>query len=334
MTKIFFVASLLCALMLAACATVASTPTPTPAPAKGGTIRVGFSSDADMGDVPTLMALDLLTAEGYTVQPTFFSAADIEMAALAKGDIDIGNGSLRNAWQAISKGGELRTIMEQIANDWLMVSTPDLKMCIDLTGKRLAFTNSSSSNKTMSDAYFQTNCPSVQPQIVFIANSDARAAALLAHQIDATPIEVADWIHVQNQAPDQFHIMIDFAKALPNLKATGVQVNQSFAQKNPDAVKDYLTAVLTVYRSIREHPETLKAAAIKFIKLDSTDADKVVDAYLKANLWDVNGGLTQDAVQYSIDFYAGAKSIPDGLTTDKVADLSYLNAVLATIGKK
>ena len=332
MTKMFFVAALLAGLVLAACATVA--PTPTPAPAKSGTLRVGFSSDADMGDVPTLMALDALTAEGYTVQPTFFSAADVEMAAIDKGDIDIGNGSVRNAWTAIAKGGNLRTIMEQISNDWLMVSTPDLKTCNDLTGKRLAFTNSASSNKAMSDAFFQTNCPSVQPQIVFIANSDARAAALLANQIDATPIELADWIHVQNQAPDKFHIMIDFAQALPNLKATGVQVNQTFAQKNPAMVKDYLTAVLTVYRNIHDHPETLKAAAIKDIKLDTADADKVTDAYLSQNLWNIDGGLTKEAIQYSIDFYSKSGSIPSGLTADQVSDLSYLSAVLTTIGKK
>src|SRR5689334_11591296 len=127
MKKLLFIAALIMGLVLAACS-VLTPPAPTPSK-KSETIRVGFSSDADMGDVPTLMALDMLTTEGYTVQPTFFSAADVEMAAIDKGDIDIGNGSVRNAWGAIAKGGNLRTVMEQIANDWLMVSTPDLKTC-------------------------------------------------------------------------------------------------------------------------------------------------------------------------------------------------------------
>lgn len=58
-------------LMLFVCLTACASPAATPAP-KTGTLRVGFSTEADVSDVPSLMAHDRLRAEGYTVETNFF----------------------------------------------------------------------------------------------------------------------------------------------------------------------------------------------------------------------------------------------------------------------
>ena len=68
--------------------------------------------------------------------------------------------------------------------------------------------------------------------------------------------------------------------------------------------------------------------------MDPAAAKQVGDVYLKANVWDPNGSLTRENVQYTIDFLTGIKSLPAGLKADDVADLSYLNAVLDEIGRR
>jgi hypothetical protein len=46
-----------------------------------------------------------------------------------------------------------------------------------------------------------------------------------------------------------------------------------------------------------------------------------------------DGGLTIERLQKTIDFLVAAKGLPDGLQADHVADRSYLDAVLAAIGR-
>lgn len=315
-------------LLLAACAN----PTPTPAP-KTGTLRVSFSTEADVSDVPTLMALERLRAEGYTVETNFFSAADVQVAALAQGSVDIGNGSTRTAWNVVGKGVEIATIAEQAADAWSIVAIPAIKTCADLHRERVALTSSSSLNAALLNAYLK-NCPGTEPQILTIANSSARAAALLAGELDATPLELADVVELDDKAPAQFHTLVNFATELPQLKTTGVHVSRAFAQQHPDLVRAYLKALLTVHRELRANPQLLADAIARHLKMDAATAKRLGDAYMARNIFDVNGGMTRDGIAYSVDFFTRTGSLPEGLTADKVADLSYLEQTLEEIGRE
>jgi hypothetical protein len=74
--------------------------------------------------------------------------------------------------------------------------------------------------------------------------------------------------------------------------------------------------------------------AVEQLKLDSNAAKTLVDAYLAANAWDPNGALTRENIQYTLDFLKQTKDVPAELTFEDVADLSYLNAVLAELGRR
>lgn len=326
------------ALVSSACAasvspTGAATVKP-PTPPKSGTIRIGFSSSVDMGDVPSYMAHELLTAQGYTLQVITFASADLQAAALAQGELDIANGGVRPIWIAIGKGADARTIMEQVANAWMLVAKSEYTACADLQGKRIAFTSAAALNRALFDAYVQQQCPGLKFETLLISGSESRMAALLAGELDAAPLELADWIQMQQKAPQRFNGMVDFARELPTLKTTGVYVRRAFAEQKPEAVRDYIRALLTVHRALRVDPAQLQNAAVKFLKVDPATAQTITQAYLARQMWDVNGGLTRQAVQFSIDFFTKIKSIPEGLTVEAVADLSYLDAVLAEIGRK
>ncbi|HZQ11161.1 MAG TPA: ABC transporter substrate-binding protein [Anaerolineae bacterium] len=322
------------ALIMGGCGVpLASAPTPTPAK-KSGTIRMAFPTEADTGDVPALMAFELLKDEGYTVQPTFFANPDVSVAAVAKGDVDISHGSTRTHWAAVQKGGDIRTVMEQAADIWSLVTRPEFSKCADLDGRRVAVNSAGSISKALLDAYLKENCPNIKPEIVFISGSENRATAMQANQIDGTLLEVADILQLDHAAPGKYHSLINYSETFPKLKTTGVQVNGAFAAQHPDMVRDYLTALLTIHRRINENPQLLRDAFVKYLSMKPEDAKEITDAYLARRVWDVNGGLKADDVKYSIDFFTQSGSLEPGLTVEQVSDLSYLNAILEQIGRK
>jgi NitT/TauT family transport system substrate-binding protein len=280
------------------------------------------------------MAHALLAADGYDVAPTFFASPQLAADALARGQVDVGNGSVRTYWAAIAKGASVATVMEQAGNGWALVSTSEVRTCVDLHARRLAITGEGSVSAVMSGAYLRRRCPGVEPRIVTIAGSENRAAALLAGRVDAAPLELAESLYLAALGPGRFRTLVRFADDLPSVATTGVQVNRRWAAANPQAVRDYVRAVLSTHRRIARQPDLLAAEARARLRFDPTLVSGVVDAYLRANAWDVNGRLTDAVVRESLAFFVRSGSLPDSLTAERVADLSHLQQVLDDIGRR
>ncbi len=298
------------------------------------TIRVGFSSALDMGDLPSVMAQALLADSGITVEPLFFSSVELETVALAQGDVDIANGSNRTQWTAVAEGAQTLTIMEQVGNVWLLIAEAEIETCEALDGRAFALTSTGSLTSALTDAYLQSTCPEVEPELVFISGSENRAAALLSGDIAATPLELADWLRIESQAPGRFHVLANFAEVVPDVVVTGVHVNRDFAAQHPDRVRAYLRALLTIHRQLAAEPQGLAQAAVEHLSLSEEQAQRNAAAYLALDLWDSNGGMERDAIQKSLDFFIGIESVPEGLGPDDVADFSFLNQVLDEMGRQ
>ena len=118
------------------------------------------------------------------------------------------------------------------------------------------------------------------------------------------------------------------------LKTTGVYVNKDFAARQPQAVKDYIRAVLTVHRQIAEDPNILIPEINKWLPIDAEMFPQILEAQLSVNTWDVNGGMDEESMQFSLDFFTQAGTLASGLTVERISDLSYLNEVLDTIGRQ
>jgi len=134
-------------------------------------IRIAYSSQADVGDLPTLMALELLAGQGYAVLPTNYAQNTISIAALAEGDADVALGSMSAHWAAVSQGAPLVTVMEQVTNLWQIYAVLDVQECADLDGRPFAISGESASNYQMTVAYIQEHCPGAEPEIVIIQGS-------------------------------------------------------------------------------------------------------------------------------------------------------------------
>lgn len=297
-------------------------------------IRVAFSSTVDLGDIPSLMAHAGLVAQGYEVVPTFYARAQLAADALARGQVDIGNGSTRTYWAAVGKGADIVTVMEQVGNGWAIVAAPGIRTCGDLHERRFAITGDGSVSAALASAYLRDRCPGVEPRVVTIGGSEHRAAALLAGRIDAAPLELAESLYLAARAPGRFRTLVSFADALPFLVTTGIHVNRAWAQQHPRALRDYLGAVLATHRAIARQPGPLVREAQVRLRLDPSLVERIVEAHIRANVWDPNGRLTLASVRDSLAFFVRSASLPASLAPERVADLGALERVLDEIGRQ
>jgi NitT/TauT family transport system substrate-binding protein len=288
---------------------------------------------ADFQDLASLVALDELKRDGYTVEATFFAQSDLAVEALARGQVDVGFGNTRGHWAAIAQGAEIQTVMEQVSNGWSLVSRTDIESCAGLDGRKLAVGSEGSVAKAMVDAWMGESCPGVRPEVLIIPGSENRAAALLSGEIDATTAEPADVVQLLGGESDRFHILADFAARLPDLVTTGVQVNAEYARQNPQAVTALVVALLETHRHIAADPEVMTMAAVEHLGLEEDDVPAILEAHTRLAVWDRDGGLTREAIEYSLEFFTTNGSLEPGLTVDQVADLSFLNAALDEIGR-
>jgi NitT/TauT family transport system substrate-binding protein len=326
-TKIKWLSCMLLGLFITAC-------TPATPAIEPVTIRVGYSSSLDMADIPSLLANEALVKQGYIVEAIPFAEAELVVEALAGGDVDIASGSVGAYWTAIHKGAPIVTVMAHARNEWAIISTPDIQQCADLDGKRIAVNSEGSISTIMLKVYVRQTCPEIEPIYLTIGGSDNRAAAMLAGEVEAAPLEVADVIQMDLKAPGQFHTLLNFSQELPKLESTVLNVNTAFAAEHPQAVKDYLEAVLLTYRAIYDDPAALTAEAEKNLSIEADLLPRVIDAEFAIHLWDVNGGLTPESAQFTLDFFTASGDLEPGLILEQVIDFSYLDTVLAKIGRK
>ncbi len=307
---------------------------PGAAPFPKGEIRIGFVSEKGLDDLPVLEALDQLAQQGYKITPQFLSSSALVIAALAQGDLDITTSGTLTTWAATSKGANIRTIMERVANVWGVVATDDIKQCSDLAGKRLNVSNLTGINKTMTDAYINANCPGIKYDELYLSNSQNALAALTAGQVDASIMQRANVALLDAQFPGRYRELTRFAVLFPKVRVTGISVNGKFASEHRAAVLDFVRTLLTFHRRFKQDPSSAQSAAIRQLDLDPATLTIQVQAYIDANVWDVNGGMDSKAIQYTLDFYKRTSGLDSNLTAAQVTDLSYLNAVLDEIGRK
>ena len=185
--------------------------------------------------------------------------------------------------------------------------------------------------------WVNTKCPGTKPNYVIIAGSDNRVAALLANQIDASPVELGDAVTLDLKAADRYALLANFGADLPDLQATSVYFNAEWMAANPGSVLDVVKSMLTIYRKVDGNPTYLKEIAQKFVPnaLNKDTVDAAVKKYTDLKMFPTDGGLTDANLAYTAKFFGPA---PDGtgstaklLGVSAFADSTFLKLALGQI---
>lgn len=319
-------------LLITACS---SPPTAAPsAPtAKIKVLHLEVPVPPDISDIPRLIAVDSLQAQGYTIDPLSFNDTTVTIEAMERGDLDMAVISISSAWTAIQKGASIITIMDGSAISSLVAARAGIDECADLNGKRVGVASLKGSNAAMLASYISKHCPAAKPDYLIIAGKNNRIVALLAGDLDAAVVDLSDFLAIEADKQGQVYPLVDFSKEFPGLTTTALFVRRRLAEQSPETVKEVIRDILTARRRIRD-PQVLTDELVKRMGMGPDTARMTAKTYLARDMWDVNGGYTLDSVQQNIDFLVSVGGLAQGLKAKDGADLSYLNAVLDEIGRK
>ena len=293
-------------------------------------VRVAYTAQTDVGDLPSLMALQALEQAGYVTQATFYARPELAVEALARGDVEFASGGVRAFWAATVRGADLVMVMEHAENGYALVTAPDIVRCEQLTGRRLALSSPGAHPTGLGRAYLH-RCPGASPQILDMPGSGDRLAAFAAGAVDAVVIQRSDVVRLAARAPDAYRVLVRFEDVFPNLRFEGTFANRAFAGAHRPVVVDYLRARLAAVRRVLDDPSLLYDEARRWPMMGSLD-ERIVAAELADRTWDPDGGLQPSSVEATYDFLSRTGSLPASLDPARLADRSFLDAALDSLG--
>lgn len=290
---------------------------------------VGFTNPG-VPSVALLEAIEKLESDGYSIETPTVAEPELLVEGLVNGEFQFSSETTTAAFLGAQRGGDVKVIADLALNSWTLYGTEDIQECSDLDGKRLAIHSEAGVSTAMVRNYIESECPDITPNYLVIAGSPNRYAALLAGEIDASPLELADAIALENEAGDEFNRLTDFAESLPTVHPTTIYGNGEFMADNEQTTVDLLTALLEENRKIADDPAYLKELIDKHIG-DVPNVEEVSEAY--SGLFPPDGGLDEQAIEDTIEFAVDAGSIEEGLPPEDAADLSYLEAAIEELGE-
>lgn len=279
--------------------------------------------EPDLTSVPLMAAVDTIREAGFSVDVVELAEPELAIEGLAKGDYAISAEATSPALIAIEKGAPIRIIADVIGNQWAVYGNESIHECNDLIGRPVGIFSEGAVATAMVKEWVAAECAGGEPEYLVIGGSDVRAQALLSNQIDATALEISDVVTLTETADAQFNEIVNFGKALPHLHPQTVYANAEFLQSSPEAAQAFVDALVAEHVRINADPAYLVSLAVKYLGA-AEDATQlaIAQAYVDAGLFDA-AGLTEENVQATVDFFAGAGVIGK-LTTSQVADLSFL----------
>lgn len=342
------------ALLSTACASGTSSPTPasTPTSAAGSiTPSVAPSETASeaplaekrdfiisssvfgLSQVALLEAIDVLNNDGWNILAAELAQSELAAEGVASGQFHMSTGASNTVLQMVEGGADVKYVSDRVGNEWTIYAKSDITSCADLDGKRMAIHSPGAVSTAMVKDWINVNCPGTEPEYLVISGSQNRMAALQAGQVDASPLELADALQLDAESPDEFRLISSLAVELSDLHPTTLYAHGDFIRDYPGSIRAIIRAMLEENRKINADTSGAYLAQLHEKHLGEPIDPAIAQVYIELGIYPNDGGLTDEGVQFTLDFFTRAEVVQPGLTADQIADLSHLNAVLEEIGR-
>ncbi|MCG5214598.1 ABC transporter substrate-binding protein [Streptosporangium soli] len=298
-----------------------------------GTTADGTSSftvaviEPDITTVPILAAIDAVRQAGHEVKVVELAEPELAIEGLAKGDYAISAEATSPALIAIEQDAPIKIIADVVGNQWAIYGKPGISSCDDLSGRPFGIFSAGAVATAMAKEWVSTECGAGKvPKYLTIGGSDVRAQALVAGQLDATPLEISDVVTLESSGTSKFTQVADFGKSLPDVHPQTVYANAGFLAEHKQAAQTFVTALVREHAKINADPQHLVGLVAKHLPDEKpADVAEIAKRYVKAGLFDA-AALTEQNVQGTIDFFVRAGVIKQGMTAKDAADLSFIKA--------
>lgn len=294
-------------------------------------INIGHPSTISLYDVPVPITNERLNKNGWNVKSVEFIRTDLNSQALAQGTVQMAVSQILDPLRAIEKGSKVVFLMENNGGEFVMIAKKELKDCKAIDGKRFAIHGETSTISLAVKIWLLNECK-IKPTIVVIPGGENRVVALQNNQIDATLVQLGDWLNLDVQAPGRYHV-VDTG-GLFNISGASLWANTAWLAKNEEVATAYTAELLKTFRMIHANPKTFEAPLLKYVP---DTQKKIVGAAIKSYLeivraWPQNGGDTT-MLEDTIKFFTERGELKPGMEVKQIENPKILVNALKIIGK-
>ena len=294
-------------------------------------IKLGHPSSISLYDLPAVLTHERLNSNGWNVRSVEFTRTDLNVQALAQGTIQLANSQVMDPVRAIQKGAKLFFLMENNGGEFVMIAKREIKDCKETDGKRFAIHGEASTTSLAVKLWLQNECK-VNPNIMVIPGGENRIVALQNNQIDATLVQMGDWLNLDSQAPGRFHILR--TGNLFNISGASYWANVEWLRKNEEVATAYIAELLKSFRMVHANPMILEPMVAKHLPdMPKHIIVPAIKAYIEVvRAWPQNGGDTS-ILDDTVKFFTENGELKSAVNTKEIVDSKILAGALSKVGK-
>jgi ABC-type nitrate/sulfonate/bicarbonate transport system substrate-binding protein len=294
-----------------------------------GPVDFAFSSLPQVEKIPTLMAIEALDDAGYETSSTFLSTSEDPVAAVVRGDANFGSAASSAVFTAISEGAPIVAVMQAMSPNYALVAPTDVDDPGGLDGLRVGIHAAVSSTMLYTELAL-ADYPDAEPEILIVPGSAKRIEALAAGELDASVIQLTDIPRLEELAPGKFHVIHNFAEENSDLVDTVIFVSRDTLDDNAALVESVIAQLLQTYGEVYDDVDGLAAkTADEVADIDEATAKELAEIYVDAHVWPEDGGLSEDAVEGTLEALESNGLIEKAPAPADVYDRGPLDAALA-----
>ena len=294
-------------------------------------IKLGHPSTISLYDTPAIMTRERLNSQGWNVSSVEFTRTDLNVQALAQGTIQLANSQIMDPVRAIQKGAKLFFLMENNGGEFVMIAKNEIKDCKDIDGKKFAIHGEAATTSLAIKLWLLNNCK-IKPNIMVIPGGENRIVALQNNQIDATLVQLGDWLNLDSQAPGRYHIIK--TGNLFNISGASFWANGEWLRKNEEVATAYIAKLLKTFRMVHANPKVLEPVVAKHLPdMPKHIIAPAIKAYLEVvRAWPQNGGDTS-ILDDTVKFFTDSGELKSAVNTKELVEPKILANALSKLGK-
>ena len=208
-----------------------------PKPSGNLNLKIGHPSAIGVYDVPTELTHERLNKQGWKVESVTFSQTALNIQALSQGTVNLSIALSIDPLRAIEKGGKIKWMMENTPGEFVMIAKKEIAKCENLTGSRFAIHGETSGTSVAGKRWVLDVCKA-SPNIMVLPGGENRIIALRNGQIDATLVQLSDWLNLDAQAPGKFHVIVSGGPF--NISGSGLWTGNDWLEKNREVAVAYV----------------------------------------------------------------------------------------------
>jgi NitT/TauT family transport system substrate-binding protein len=311
-------------LLLAACGAAPQAAAPTSAPEQASSLRIAYASDLDPADIADQLGLRALNDNGVASTTTMLNEDSAVVAALLRGDIDIGNLDLTAAIKAYQVGVPLQVIMPaNMAVEFVLIGQPGIQTVEDMRGKRVAFHAPGSGTEILPRLLVRQSGTVSEDEIEWIVlpESPNRAAAMEADRIDVTALEFADVLTLR-EGGKPYELIASFYDVAPEAIATVWVTTNDFAAANGETLATFVESMGSGYDQARSSKDDWMSTATELLDVPEQRLSETYDFYSQISMFPAAPFFTAEIWDRMNEFYISTGEFEDPVPFDFVNSLA------------